>query len=86
MGAVKPAAFPGPQGTRIDVRDLFFATPARLKFLEIRRAPKTTMAIADVVEAAGFGAIHAVDFSFDARTTGSALRLRPEQSRDRRAG
>lgn len=36
VGAVRPAAHP--PGTRIEVCDLFFATPARLKFLKGRQA------------------------------------------------
>ena len=44
VGAVRPTA--GPKGTRIVVRDLFFATPARRKFLKSPRAE------ADAVEAA----------------------------------
>jgi DNA mismatch repair protein MutL len=44
-GAPKPAALT--QGTRVDVRDLFHATPARLKFLKAERSE--TEAIRDVV-------------------------------------
>src|SRR5262249_43337659 len=42
---VKPAALNG--GTRVEVRDLFHATPARLKFLKSDRAE--TEAVRDVV-------------------------------------
>ncbi|MFD1302056.1 DNA mismatch repair endonuclease MutL [Methylobacterium marchantiae] len=42
-GEVRPA--PGPRGTRIEVTDLFSATPARLKFLKSDRAE--ALAIAD---------------------------------------
>lgn len=44
---VKPAA--APPGTRIEVAELFFATPARLKFLRSESAE--TSAIKDIVEA-----------------------------------
>ena len=45
VGSLKPTS--GAQGTRIEVRDLFFATPARLKFLKSDRAETT--AVGDVL-------------------------------------
>ncbi|MBI1262037.1 MAG: DNA mismatch repair endonuclease MutL [Rhizobiales bacterium] len=46
VGAVEPAS--GVAGTRIEVRDLFYATPARLKFMKSERAE--TMAVAETVK------------------------------------
>ena len=46
MGAVKPAALAG--GTRVELRDIFYATPARLKFMRSDRAEM--QAIAEVVK------------------------------------
>ena len=45
LAAVRPAA--GNRGTVVELRDLFFATPARLKFLRSERAE--TQAVAEVI-------------------------------------
>jgi DNA mismatch repair protein MutL len=45
---VAPSAFDQPHGARIEVRDLFHATPARLKFMKSERAE--AMAIAEAVK------------------------------------
>lgn len=50
LNAVKPSAWAAlsESGTRVEVRDLFFATPARLKFMKSERAEM--MAVSDVVK------------------------------------
>jgi DNA mismatch repair protein MutL len=47
-GAPGPAAFAGPSGARVEVRDLFYATPARLKFMKSERSEQ--MAITEEVK------------------------------------
>ena len=46
MGRVRPVS--GAHGTQVELRDLFFATPARLKFLKTDRAEMK--AVADVIK------------------------------------
>ncbi|MDR3512905.1 MAG: DNA mismatch repair endonuclease MutL [Caulobacteraceae bacterium] len=62
QGAIQPSAFPGPHGARVEVRDLFYATPARLKFMKSARAE--AMAIAEEVKRQAM-AHEAVGFSLD---------------------
>ncbi len=62
VGAPQPAAFAGPHGARVEVRDLFFATPARLKFMKSERSE--SMAIAEEVKRQAM-AHEAVAFTLD---------------------
>ena len=55
MDPVRPAALR--EGTVVELRDLFFATPARLKFLKTERAEQ--MAVADAVRRLAMAAPHA---------------------------
>ncbi len=66
IGAVGPAA--RNPGTTVEVRDLFFATPARLKFLKSERAENA--AVADVVRRLAMSRhAVAVTLKFNARTS-----------------
>jgi DNA mismatch repair protein MutL len=69
--ALRPAAIAG--GTRVEVRDLFYATPARLKFMKSQRAESA--AIADMVKRLALAKPEiAFTLANDERTT---LRLDP---------
>ena len=74
VGAPQPAAFAGDHGLRAEVRDLFYATPARLKFMKSERSE--SLAIAEEVKRQAM-AHEAVGFTLDldGRRT---LRLLPE--------
>jgi len=75
MGQPQPAAFAGAHGARVEVRDLFYATPARLKFMKSPRAE--AMAIAEEIKRQAM-AHEAVGFSLDLDGR-RALRLPAEQ-------
>ena len=62
VGAVSPAGFPGPHGARVEIRDLFYATPARLKFMKSERSE--AMAIAEELKRQAM-AHEATAFSLD---------------------
>jgi DNA mismatch repair protein MutL len=62
VGAVSPSAFAEAHGARVEVRDLFYATPARLKFMKSARSED--MAIVEAVKRAAM-AREAVGFSLD---------------------
>ena len=74
-----PAPFPGPHGARVEVRDLFYATPARLKFMKSERAE--AMAISEEIkrQAMAHESI-AFTLSLDGKTT---LRLPAEHPGDK---
>ena len=62
MGEVGPSGFPGPHGARVEIRDLFYATPARLKFMKSERAE--ALAIAEEIKRQAM-AHEAVSFALD---------------------
>jgi DNA mismatch repair protein MutL len=71
-GAVKPASHP--PGTRVEVRELFYATPARLKFLKSPRAERD--AAVDAVERLAM-AYPAIAFTVIGDEEKNILRLNP---------
>lgn len=76
IAPVRPSALN--RGTRVDLRDLFHATPARLKFLRTDRAE--AQAIADTLRRLAMAAPH-VSFTLNDLTEGvrEILRLEAEQ-------
>ena len=73
----KPAAPLGRQGTRVEVADLFYATPARLKFLKSERAETT--AVADVIKRL---ALSRADVGFFLTSEGRARLSAPRETRE----
>ena len=75
-----PAAFTGRgvSGTRVDVEDLFYATPARLKFMRGERAE--TMAVADIVRRL---AMANPSISFSLESNGRSLLRYMKETEDR---
>ena len=62
VGEIGPAPFAGDHGARVEVRDLFYATPARLKFMKSERAE--SLAITEEVKRQAM-AHEAVGFALD---------------------
>ncbi len=62
VAPVSPAGFPGPHGARVEVRDLFYATPARLKFMKSERSE--ALAITEEIKRQAM-AHEAVGFALD---------------------
>jgi DNA mismatch repair protein MutL len=74
VAAPAPSAFAGDHGLRAEVRDLFYATPARLKFMKSERSE--SLAITEEVRRQAM-AHEAVGFTLDVDGR-RALRLMPE--------
>lgn len=77
VSAVKPAAPLGRSGTRVSVRDLFYATPARLKFLKSERAE--TSAVIDMIKRL---ALARPDVAFSVHADGRARLSVPAETHD----
>ena len=73
----RPAPPLGRQGTRVEVADLFYATPARLKFLKSERAETT--AVADVIKRL---ALSRADVGFFLTSEGRARLSAPRERLD----
>jgi DNA mismatch repair protein MutL len=86
LQAVKPSAWAAlsESGTRVEVRDLFFATPARLKFMKSERAEM--MAVSDVVKRLAMARPDvAFSLEHDGRTSLRIAAERDPQNEGRRA-
>ncbi|MCC5996513.1 MAG: DNA mismatch repair endonuclease MutL [Oceanicaulis sp.] len=76
-GEPKPAAPLGGSGTQVSVRDLFYATPARLKFLKSERAE--TSAVIDMIKRL---ALSRPDVAFSLSADGRARFSVPAETHD----